>query len=231
MTGRILPIAASVLLLGVADLFCQNAATQEPSVAVVPHPARQHRLRLVAVRIEAYARDGRLLMIRELDGNGRPPAFGTSVNLNILPGRTADCLQAFEMFSVELDLFRLHFELLFIVDDHAAAPVPFDADGRQELDVFPQDLAFQAFCAPLDTETVPCCAIGSPMSSSCARQRTVASWRRAATQALGRMGFGGEPSFRPIKPHWSGNTAVSSQTSSALRMHKLSWSPRNWQAA
>jgi hypothetical protein len=148
----IVPAAAADLVVAIAPArpiieYRQHEKIVNFDILVVNRSTTAYRL--VAVRLEVFGRDGLIEVSRQLNGNGRPAALQTIGSLRLGPGETADYFQPFERFSDQVDLHRMHIELLFMAGDRTASPIPFDADVQLETDVMPRSLHPAPFCLPL----------------------------------------------------------------------------------
>ena len=111
---------------------------QELNFDLLVRNATEVSYRLVAIRLSAFDRSGKLELVRELNENGHPPAIELVGERILPPNRIIDIYQPFFAFGSDLDLQRMHFELLFMELGHAAPPIALTADRHVGIDAFPR---------------------------------------------------------------------------------------------
>jgi len=105
--------------------------------------------RLVCIRLQLYDRHAKLEVERELNENGKPPALDSIRQRVVKPGDAIDIYQPFYSFSSEVEIDRMHFELLFMKEGHSASPVAISADEAVLADARPEAYNPDPFCLPL----------------------------------------------------------------------------------
>ena len=105
--------------------------------------------KLVCIRLKLFDRNGKLEVERELNENGKPPALDSIGQLLLPPGGVIDLYQPFYSFSPEVEVDRMHFELLFMKEGHSAPPVAIGADAIATTDARPEVYSPVPYCLPL----------------------------------------------------------------------------------
>jgi hypothetical protein len=103
----------------------------------------------VSLKLSVFDRKGALEIERELNENGHPPGLDVIGVRSLRPGALADLYQPFYEFGPQIDLGRLHFDLLFVAEGHASPPVAIHADAVVSLDVQPTPYYPVSYCLPL----------------------------------------------------------------------------------
>lgn len=80
-------------------------------------------LELVSIELSAFDASGRLLLRRQIDGNGVRPAIETLPQRKLGPGETLTLFNPFASFAPDLDLARLDYRLAFDTGVADAAPL------------------------------------------------------------------------------------------------------------
>ena len=117
------------------DLLIQNSGTKKYD--------------LVSIKLQVFDSGGRLELERELNENGRPPALDMIGERVLPPGKVLDVFQPFYAFDSAVDVSRMHLELLFMEQGHAAPPAAITADELVSVDVRPRSFDPTAFSLPL----------------------------------------------------------------------------------
>jgi hypothetical protein len=104
---------------------------------------------LVAIKLSVFDGKGRLEIKREMNENGRPPALNVIGERLLRPGAVIDIFQPFYAFDSDVDLNRMHFDLLFMREGHPALPAPFTADEIVSVDAHPRSYNPASYCLPL----------------------------------------------------------------------------------
>jgi hypothetical protein len=104
---------------------------------------------LVAIKLQVFDGGDHLELERELNENGRPPALDMIGERLLQPGKVLDVFQPFYAFDAAVDVSRMHFELLFMEQGHAAPPAAITADELVSVDVRPRSYTPAAFSLPL----------------------------------------------------------------------------------
>ena len=117
------------------DLLIKNAGTKTYN--------------LVSIKLQVFDSGGHLELERELNENGRPPALDMIGERLLHPGNVLDVFQPFYAFDAAVDVSRMHVELLFMEQGHAAAPAAIAADEVVSVDVRPRSYNPVAFSLPL----------------------------------------------------------------------------------
>ena len=105
--------------------------------------------KLVCIRLKLFDRDGRLEVERELNENGKPPALNSIGQRLLKPGGVIDVYQPFYSFSREVQVHKMHFELLFMKEGHSTPPVAISADAMATADALPEVYSPVPYCLPL----------------------------------------------------------------------------------
>ena len=104
---------------------------------------------LVSIRLQVFDSGDHLELERELNENGRPPALDMVGERLLQPRKVLDIFQPFYAFDAAVDASRMHFELLFMEQGHAAPPAAITADELVSVDVRPMSYNPVAFSLPL----------------------------------------------------------------------------------
>jgi len=104
---------------------------------------------LVSIKLQVFDGGGHLELERELNENGRPPALDMIGVRLLLPGKTLDVFQPFCAFDGSVAVSRMHLELLFMEQGHAAPPAAITADRLISVDMRPMAYNPAAFSLPL----------------------------------------------------------------------------------
>jgi hypothetical protein len=104
---------------------------------------------LVSIKLQVFDSGDHLELERELNENGRPPALDMIGERLLQPGKVLDIFQPFYTFDAAVDVRRMHFELLFMEQGHAAPPAAITADERVSVDVRPRSYDPLAFSLSL----------------------------------------------------------------------------------
>ena len=117
------------------DLLIENAGTKTYN--------------LVSIKVQVFDKGDHLELERELNENGKPPALGIIGDRLLQPGKMLDIYQPFYSFDTAVDLSRMRFELLFMVQGHTAQPAAITADKTVFVDARPRSYDPVAFSLPL----------------------------------------------------------------------------------
>jgi Peptidase family M23 len=104
---------------------------------------------LVSIKLSVFDGQGKLEIKREMNENGRPPALNVIGEHLLRPGAVIDIFQPFYSFDSDIDLNRMHFDLLFMREGHPALPAAFTADEIVSVDAHPRSYNPASFCLPL----------------------------------------------------------------------------------
>jgi hypothetical protein len=107
------------------------------------------QLTLAALKLRVFDNHDRLVLMRELDPNGKPPAIDMMNARALPPHSTVDFFLPFTRFDGAARLHRLHIDLLFMRAGHAPLPVPFSADQVASIDLLPRAYTAPLQCLPL----------------------------------------------------------------------------------
>jgi hypothetical protein len=111
--------------------------------------AGQTTYTLVSIKLSVFDGKGKLEIKREMNENGRPPALNVIGEHLLRPGAVIDVFQPFYAFDSDIDLNRMHFDLLFMREGHPALPAAFTADETVSVDAHPRPYNPASFCLPL----------------------------------------------------------------------------------
>lgn len=104
---------------------------------------------LVSIKLRVFDSGDHLELERELNENGRPPALDMIGEHLLQPGKVLDVFQPFYAFDAAVDVSRMHLELLFMEQGHAAPPAAITADELVSVDVRPRSYNPIASSLPL----------------------------------------------------------------------------------
>jgi hypothetical protein len=104
---------------------------------------------LAAIKAQVFDRNNKLEAVRELNGNGHPPALDSVGERVLMPGGAIDIFQPFFSFDATVDLSLLHLELLFVKAGRNVPPIVIRADQTVAIDVRPKAYTPASFCLPL----------------------------------------------------------------------------------
>src|SRR3981081_1227255 len=104
---------------------------------------------LVSIKLQVFDSGDRLELERELNENGRPPALDMIGERLLQPGKVLDLFQPFYAFDAAVDVSRMHLELLFMEQGHAAPHAAITADELISVDGRPRSYNPIAFSLPL----------------------------------------------------------------------------------
>ena len=123
--------------------------TQVVNFDIMLHNMSLTVYRLVAIQLKVFDIHGALQVSRQINENGKPAAIELMGKLTLLPGETVDYFQPFTEFNENVQLGRLHIELLFVREGGHVAPIPNQSDQRVAFDVFPRPYRPAAYLLPL----------------------------------------------------------------------------------
>lgn len=106
--------------------------------------------RLVAIKLAVYDHAGKLQLARELNENGHPPALDTIGARVLQPAAVLDIFQPFYTFGQDIDLARMHFELLFVAADAPSVPVVLTPERVVSIDLHPKEFDPPRYCLPMN---------------------------------------------------------------------------------
>lgn len=113
------------------------------------HNGSGENLVLARLIAQVYDRTGRLVVQREVNGNGSPPAIAIVGGVQVTAGADVDIFEPFEVFSPEVDLHRVDLELLFLPQGAAVPPVLISSRYAAHISVSPRVARLESYCLPL----------------------------------------------------------------------------------
>lgn len=122
---------------------------QRMNFDLLVHNGSRKDLILARMVARIYDRTGRLVVQREVNGNGSPPAIAIVGGTRVAAGADVDIFEPFEVFSPDVDLHRVDLELLFVPRGVAVPAVLIASGYVAHISVSPRLAHPEPYCLPL----------------------------------------------------------------------------------